>query len=697
MSSLDQYIAQSGGVFVRVSEFGVECSVCSFKFINTEKRNLVKHISTKRHKLFQEFPKIDGLSPDEMCAVFGLLKDYSFLIRDKDTGEFTCKFCLNAPLSPKREDIRKHEKTRAHVLAIERWNRDCATGMEVEEPRPSTSKQQTVDSRRRQIQNEVASAPKTLGLIIKTDNSGVVTSEDLVCLPCSRIFEAKDLRNSVSKHLLTNAHGNALSGKSPLKPVPEGFEASTLEESPLRKIPATRTCDDTTAANAAKLCLDLDLPSSLADDKAKNIIEKDKTALRRVSGYVIRRRGFDAFFNRIFANRCRYLRDKKMCIMVDETTHHKHIIIGMVIVPLLENAQPFKFRLKEIPRGDTDSVVDFIRESLRYIWPYDEFPELPCDQLITFVTDSANTMKSVGNVLKRTFPKMLTITCVVHAVHIVADKIRLLHPELNKFIGMIKQIMARSGGRNNDFKKQLREKYLSARMPSFPVITRWGTWVIFVNFLHYHFGDFCEFILALDPSNDPTREPDPENPGRRKKGRVRQLQEMVGDPAMKAKLKRHIDFIWQNYQQIPLFVKRLSRNGVPRNEAYAIVTEFSEYIEEAVKRTEVVCPDSELARSSIVVHAKWLRVLGKNTDLLKSEDLAGTNEALDKTPIVTVENERFFHQLRLFGRINQNFKMDNLCKLVVAKSAILGRKSLAKKETKVMIMLVRLNVFVLWD
>ena len=536
------------------------------------------------------------------------------------------------------------------------------------------------------MEKEIARWPDVLRLMLTTDDNGVVTSEDLACGPCSRIFKAEDLRNSVRKHFESAAHKKALADKSPLKPVPVGFEASTLEESPARKIPVTRTCDDETAANAAKLCLDLDIPFSLAGVKAQNILEKAKDVKRRVSGYVLRSRGRDAFFNRIMNRRCNFLRDQKICVMVDETTHNRRIIVGMVIVPLVEDAyaQPFKFRMKEISRGDAESVVDFIGESLRYIWPLEEFPELPCDQVMTFVSDSANTMKSVGNILKHTFPNMLTITCVVHAVHIVADKLRLLHPELDKFIGLVKQIMARSGARNNDFKKLLEEKYVAARIPPFPAITRWGTWVIYVNFLHCHFNDFCKFINTLDPSNDPTREPGMDESGRRKTGRISQLQAMIRDPVQKAKLVRQIDFIWDKYQKIPLFIKRLSGNGLRRKEAYAIVVEFTEYLEKAMELTEEEFPDTEQARRSIAVHTKWLFVLGKNVDLLKSEDLVGADDALDLTPIVSVENERLFHSLRIFGRVNQNFKPENLCKLVVAKSAIIGRKSQAKKEEKVM-------------
>ena len=305
-------------------------------------------------------------------------------------------------------------------------------------------------------------------------------------------------------------------------------------------------------------------------------------------------------------------------------------------------------------------------DTLRLIWPYEEFPKLPEKQIITFVTDSANTMKAAGNDLKYLFPDMLTITCVVHAVHIVADKIRTLHPKLDKFIGLLKQIMARSGARNNDFRAYIAEKYARAKIPSFPVITRWGTWVTFVCFLHFHFCDFCEFIQSLDPRRDGTAQS-------AKESRITTLQKMVGDPESKALLQRSIDFIWRNYQLIPHFIKRLSQRRMPLKDAYSIVTEFSQYVYAAMENAADEFPDMAEARNAIAVQAKWAYVLGKNKDLDKAVERVDSedgDDGLANSPIVTVSNEKFFHDLRLFCRPNQHFKMETLCKLVVCKTAI---------------------------
>ena len=357
VSAFDQYIAQSGGVFVRIDQFQVECTVCGFVFHNSEKRNLENHIkpTNKRHHLFVTNDAIEGLSKDEMFEVFSLLDDFPFLIREKDTGELYCNSCLNAPLPMNRDSIRKHKNSKRHREALLQFNQNCLRGDELPEQVPSAPKRKpSKEDKRAQILKEANREPGVLVPFLVHEH-GNVLEETLACAPCARKFDSKDLRNSVYHHLKTDRHQKALVAKKPQPPVVvPGYEPSRLNVRPEREIPVTRKVPDSIAADAAKLCLELNMPFRLADKEyRKHLIQELQ---HPVSTYVIRTRGADLLHNRIMEARCKYLRDKQICIMVDETTVDKHIICGLVIFSLEPNMTMYKFGLKEIQVGDSDSV-----------------------------------------------------------------------------------------------------------------------------------------------------------------------------------------------------------------------------------------------------------------------------------------------------------------------------------------------------
>src|SRR5699024_3951157 len=154
-------------------------------------------------------------------------------------------------------------------------------------PKQSISKVE----KRAQILREVNREPEVLRTLL-TQVNGVVVEEDLACGPCARKFASKDLRNSVYKHLKTGVHQKSLVREAHRMQVFQpGFETSLLCSRPQLEIPVTRTVDPSTAGDAAKLMLELNIPYRLADDKSREfLVAKCK---RPVSTYVIRPRGAD--------------------------------------------------------------------------------------------------------------------------------------------------------------------------------------------------------------------------------------------------------------------------------------------------------------------------------------------------------------------------------------------------------------------
>lgn len=94
------------------------------------------------------------------------------------------------------------------------------------------------------------------------------------------------------------------------------------------------------------------------------------------------------------------------------------------------------------------------------------------------------------------FKKMMHITCIAHALHRVAELARANHTNVNRSISSFKAAFVRCRRR----RLTLRESLQKATR-KFPVLTRWGTWLIFVAFLASKLNDI-EIAQADFEDND---------------------------------------------------------------------------------------------------------------------------------------------------------------------------------------------------
>lgn len=62
------------------------------------------------------------------------------------------------------------------------------------------------------------------------------------------------------------------------------------------------------------------------------------------------------------------------------------------------------------------------------------------DRLIMLISDAAPYMKAAAALLLPFYPKLVHVTCVVHGIHRVCEKIKELFPLVNKWISTIKRV-----------------------------------------------------------------------------------------------------------------------------------------------------------------------------------------------------------------------------------------------------------------
>ena len=69
------------------------------------------------------------------------------------------------------------------------------------------------------------------------------------------------------------------------------------------------------------------------------------------------------------------------------------------------------------------------------------------------VTDAAPYMIAAFKILKQSLlPKLINVTCVVHAIHRVCEVIREENVKVNRFVSLMKKVLLNSKERRNLYK-----------------------------------------------------------------------------------------------------------------------------------------------------------------------------------------------------------------------------------------------------
>jgi hypothetical protein len=103
-------------------------------------------------------------------------------------------------------------------------------------------------------------------------------------------------------------------------------------------------------------------------------------------------------------------------------------------------------------------------------------------------------MKKAAEGLSVSLPKLMHVTCVVHALHSVCEAIHVLYPNVDKLVANGKKIFVKSPARIELFKNKAPDTLL----PPTPVITRWGTWLDATVYYAENFEVFCSVVNEFD-------------------------------------------------------------------------------------------------------------------------------------------------------------------------------------------------------
>ena len=106
-------------------------------------------------------------------------------------------------------------------------------------------------------------------------------------------------------------------------------------------------------------------------------------------------------------------------------------------------------------------------------------------KFLLLVTDSAAYMLKAGEALTTFYTNMVHLTCLAHALHRVAEEIRLQYPDVNNITSSVKNVFLKAPSRVLRFKDLLP----NVPLPPEPVLIRWGTWVGAAMYYAEHISD----------------------------------------------------------------------------------------------------------------------------------------------------------------------------------------------------------------
>lgn len=185
------------------------------------------------------------------------------------------------------------------------------------------------------------------------------------------------------------------------------------------------------------------------------------------------------------------LRDKKICLLFDETTDAcGRYILNILIRECSRTMASQSYLVKSVELTNTNSIN--INQEILSILNMLYKNDIIYSNLILLISDAAPYAVKVGKMLKLLFPKIKHVTCICHMLHRFVEKIRSLCPESNFVSSELKRLLLK-----NKSNQLLFTEHTNLSIPSFPVITRWGTWLSFMQFIVENYNKIKSFLNIL--------------------------------------------------------------------------------------------------------------------------------------------------------------------------------------------------------
>jgi len=126
-------------------------------------------------------------------------------------------------------------------------------------------------------------------------------------------------------------------------------------------------------------------------------------------------------------------------VSIDETTDSLGRFVANVIIGTFETVKPgqtFFLNYEVLPKTNNSTIAKLFDDSMHILWP----EGVRHNDVLLYLSDAATYMVKSGNATKIFYPKVIHVTCIVHGLHGIAEKIRGHYSKVDKVISNVKKI-----------------------------------------------------------------------------------------------------------------------------------------------------------------------------------------------------------------------------------------------------------------
>lgn len=229
----------------------------------------------------------------------------------------------------------------------------------------------------------------------------------------------------------------------------------------------------------------------LENTHLKNFLE-EYTGRKILDESAYRKQILDVVYHDHLSKIKNFYMDKDVYLCFDETTDAAgRYILNILIGECSKEARkrPSLFKVIELPKTNSGNINLAILKLLNELYAEDVEKFSNVKMLLS---DAAPYAIKVGSMLKQIIPDLKCITCLCHGLHNLCETIRYDCESVNTMISFLKRVLVKN--RTNQLKFF---EIVGSNIPSFPVITRWGTWIEFAVYIFDNFEIISRFIRSL--------------------------------------------------------------------------------------------------------------------------------------------------------------------------------------------------------
>ncbi|KAG0440485.1 hypothetical protein DMUE_1713 [Dictyocoela muelleri] len=119
------------------------------------------------------------------------------------------------------------------------------------------------------------------------------------------------------------------------------------------------------------------------------------------------------------------------------------------------------------------------------------------NRLRLILSDSASYALKAANALKVIFLNLKHVTCIAQLLHRLCEKVRDISPISNYISSQIKRALTKNRENQTIFRNIVEPK-----LPKFPILTRWETWISFLSEIAQKYDKYKSFLKELASKNN---------------------------------------------------------------------------------------------------------------------------------------------------------------------------------------------------